>query len=230
MTRPLRIITSGAQAAAIEALVPNWDRPVDITLGSSLGEAPDSIPSRLARGECFDLYFLAESGHRKYAAEGYLHPTFLPLVRSQIGAAVRKGAPVPDISTPEALRRTLLDAGSVAHAASASGIYLRAEVFPALGIEAEMATVARTIYSERVGRVVARGEAALGFQQMSELIPIPGITIVGNLPPEFGKTFIFGAAHHANMPLSQDAEDFLAYLQDKTGAEAFAASGLDAIR
>ncbi len=230
MTRPLRIITSGAQAAAIEALLPIYGEPVEIAFGSSLGAAHDSIPTRLAEGQRFDIYFLAESGHRRYADEGYLAPTFIPLVESHIGAAVRAGAPVPDISTPDALRVALLKAGSVAHAASASGIYLSTHVFPALGIAERMATTARTIYSERVGRVVARGEADLGFQQMSELLPIPGITIAGRLPPEFRKTFVFGAAWGAGADVRPEAEAFLDFLRSDRAAEAFAASGLHPVR
>jgi len=228
--QPLRIITSGAQAAPIEALLPRYDAPVEIAFGSSLGAAPDSIPSRLARGEQFDLYFLAESGHAALTDAGHLDTPFLPLVESRIGAAVAEGAPQPDISTPDALRAALLAAGSVAHAASASGIYLSTEVFPALGIAGPLAKTARTIYSERVGRVVARGEADLGFQQMSELIPIEGISIVGPLPPEFARTFVFGAALGSEAQTRPAAEAFLSFLRTAEAADEFARWGLDPIR
>ncbi len=230
MNRPLRIITSGAQAAAIEELLPKYDRPVEIAFGSSLGAAHDSIPTRLAEGQRFDIYFLAESGHRRYAEEGYLDPSFIPLVESYIGAAVREGEAAPDISTADALREALLNAGSVAHAASASGIYLSSHVFPALGIADQMSSIARTVYSERVGRVVARGEADLGFQQMSELLPIPGITIVGRLPEEFRKTFVFGAALGADGGARREVEAFLDFLRSDDAAAAFAVSGLEPIR
>ncbi len=225
--RPLRIITSGAQAAPIEALLPRYDAPLEIAFGSSLGAAPDSIPSRLARGERFDVCFLAESGHAALRAEGRLDTPFLPLVESRIGAAVAEGAPRPDISTPDRLRAALLAAGSVAHAASASGIYLSNEVFPALGIAAQMAKTARTIHSERVGRVVARGEADLGFQQMSELIPIEGISIVGPLPPEFARSFVFGAALCGEETTRPAAEAFVSFLRSAEAADEFARWGLD---
>lgn len=225
--RPLRIITSGAQAAPIEALLPRYDGAVAIAFGSSLGAAPDSIPTRLSGGERFDLYFLARSAHAQLAAEGYLDAGFVPLVESRIGVAVAEGAPVPDISTAGALRQALLDADTVAHAASASGIYLSTEVFPALGIADEMADKARTIYSERVGRVVARGEAELGFQQMSELLPIPGIRIVGPLPPDFARTFVFGAAFGTDPAARAGAEAFLSFLRGEAAREAFVRCGLD---
>jgi molybdate transport system substrate-binding protein len=224
--RPLRIITSGAQAAPIASLLPLYGEEVDIAFGSSLGSAHDSIPTRLAEGERFDLYFLAESAHARYAAEGYLSPDFVPLVESKIGAAVPEGAPVPDISTQSALCQALLAANSVAHAASASGIYLRSEVFPKLGIAEQMKSTARTIFSERVGRVLARGEADLGFQQMSELIPIPGITIVGPLPPGLERTFVFGAAFGLEPDRRAAGEAFLSFLRSDAATQAFVDAGL----
>lgn len=229
MMRPLRIITSGAQAAAIERLLPRYGKPVELSLGSSLGAARDSIPTRLAAGERFDLYFLAEAGQRQYAAEGYLDPQFHPLVESHIGAAVREDDPAPDISTVHALRQALLSAGSVAHAASASGIYLSTHVFPALGIAEEMKTIARTVYSERVGTVVARGEANLGFQQISEILPIKGVKMIGRLPPEFRRPFIFGAGFGADTQARSAAEDFLSFLRSEEAAQALRDTGLDPI-
>jgi molybdate transport system substrate-binding protein len=227
--RPLRIITSGAQAAPIEALAPRYGGALEMAFGSSLGAAEDSIPSRLARGERFDLYFLAEAAHRRLAEEGYLDEEFRPLVASRIGAAVAEGAPVPDISSADALREALLASGSVAHAASASGIYLSTELFPALGIAEEMKHKARTIYSERVGRIVARGEADLGFQQMSELLPIEGIRIVGPLPPGCERTFHFGAAFGADRAMRAAAQDFLSFLTTPGAREEFARWGLDPV-
>ncbi|PWK59034.1 substrate-binding domain-containing protein [Silicimonas algicola] len=227
--RPLRIITSGAQAAPIETLLPGYDGEVEVSYGSSLGEAHDSIPTRLAKGERFDLYFLAEAAHARYSRDGLVSQDFVPLVASRIGAAVREGAPVPDISTSARLKDALLAAGSVAHAASASGIYLSTEVFPALGIADEMKDKARTIFSERVGRVVARGDADLGFQQMSELLPIPGITIVGPLPPDFARVFVFGAAYGLDEGMRPAAEAFLEFLRREDAAPTFTACGLDPI-
>ena len=88
------------------------------------------------------------------------------------------------ISTVPALKQALLNASSIAYSASASGTYLSTEVFPKLGIAEQMSKTARKIYSERVGTVVARGDAELGFQQVSELMPIPGIDFIGEIPAE----------------------------------------------
>lgn len=229
VARPLRIITSGAQAAAIEQLLALYAHPVELALGSSLGAAHDSIPTRLAKGERFDVYFLAEAAYRQNSAEGYLDQIFIPLVESHIGAAVREGEPVPDISTVEALRTTLLSARTVAHAASASGIYLTTRVFPALGIADQMKSTARTIYSERVGRVVARGEADLGFQQVSEILPISGVKMIGRLPPEFRRPFVFGAAFGTDTPMRSEGEAFVTFLRSDDAAQVFRETGLDPI-
>ena len=106
----------------------------------------------------------------------------MDLALSPIGVAVRAGDPVPDISTPDKLRDVLLAAKSVAYSDSASGVYIRDELFKRLGIEDQMQGRARMIPATPVGEIVARGEAEIGFQQEAELLPVSGITVVGLLP------------------------------------------------
>jgi len=135
------------------------------------------------------------------------------LVASVIGAAVRAGQPKPDISTMNAFKQALLSAKSIAYSASASGTYLSTEVFPKLGIVEQMNKTAKKIFSERVGTVVARGDAELGFQQVSELIPIPGITFIGEIPAEVQQTVLFSAGITSdtnNLVASRDLVAFLA--------------------
>src|SRR6202011_252651 len=98
----------------------------------------------------------------------------VPLARSGIGMAVRAGAFKPDIGSVDALRRTLLQSKSIAYSGSVSGIYLSSELFQRLGIADQIAAKSKRIDYERVGAVVARGEAEIGFQQVSELLPEPG--------------------------------------------------------
>ena len=117
------------------------------------------------------------------------------LVRSTIGMSVRAGAPKPDISTVEALKRTLLEAKSIAYSASASGVYLSTDLFPRLGIWEEIKGKSKRIESARVATIVANGEAEIGFQQVSELLPIPGADFVGPLPAEVQQVTIFSAGH-----------------------------------
>jgi len=214
----IQVITSGAFAAALKALVPEYEKQspnkVIISYGSSMGGAPDSIPSRLARDEKFDVLILASSALDGFIRDGVVQPdSRVDLVSSVIGAAVKAGAPKPDISTVAALKETLLNAKSVAYSASASGTYLSTELFPKLGIAEQMSKTAKKIYSERVGTVVARGDAELGFQRVSELIPVSGINLIGEIPAEVQQTVLFsaGITNKANdLDASRDLIAFLA--------------------
>jgi molybdate transport system substrate-binding protein len=231
-SRPLRVITSGAFCAALVRLLPLYRETqpgeVELSFGSSLGAAHDSIPTRLAQGESFDVYFLASAALADFMAKGFICAgSGIDLVESHIGAAVRSDDPAPDISTPEAFRETLLKAKSVAHAASASGIYLSTEVFPALGIAEQMKHTARTIYSERVGSVVARGEADLGFQQISEILPIEGVKMIGRLPEAFRRPFTFCAGIGSTCDRVAQAKDLLRFLASEAAAPVIRETGLD---
>ena len=104
------------------------------------------------------------------------------LVKSPIGVAVKAGAPKPDISSADAVKRALLAAKTIAYSDSASGVYVSTEMFRKLGIEDEMKGKARKIPATPVGEIVAKGEAEIGFQQISELKPVQGIDIIGPLP------------------------------------------------
>jgi molybdate transport system substrate-binding protein len=228
----LKVITSGAFAAALVKLMPAFIEEsgceVELSFGSSLGAAHDSIPTRLANGETFDVFFLAASALAAYSAEGHiLAASGIDLVESHIGAAVRIEDEAPDIGSVEAFRRTLLAAKSVAHAASASGIYLSTVVFPALGIAEEMKRTARTIYSERVGSVVARGEANLGFQQISEILPIEGVKMIGRLPQEFRRPFVFSAGIGTKSDKQALARELLRFAASQAAGPAIRETGLD---
>lgn len=228
----LKIITSGAFAAALAELLPIYKEQhgveVDLSFGSSLGAAPDSIPTRLGNGERFDLYFLARDAIDQFTTEGFIREgSGVDLVESHIGAMVREGDPEPDISTVEALRQTLLSSKSIAHAASASGIFLSAELFPALGISEEMKKTARTIFSERVGTVVARGDADLGFQQISEILPIEGVKVIGRLPEPYGHSFRFGVAIDAHTDKIDEAKHLMRFAASREAGPIIRETGLD---
>lgn len=185
----IRVVSSGGFAPAYERLAPEFERTSGHTLvtawGPSMGETENAIPQRLKRGEAMDVVIMVGAALDKLVAAGQVLPDSATLLaHSPIALAVRAGAPKPDISTPEALRTALLQARSIAYSDSASGVYLEKVLFPRLGIAEALAGKARMIPAEPVGKVVARGEAELGFQQLSELKAISGIDIVGLIPPE----------------------------------------------
>jgi molybdate transport system substrate-binding protein len=196
--------------------------------GASIGNAPDSIPSRFARGEKFDLVILSEGGLEALMKDGKLvKGSRVDLARSQIGAAVRKGTPKPDISTVEALKKTLLEAKSIAYSASASGTYLSTELFPKLGVAEQMKVTAKRIMSERVGAVVARGDAELGFQQVSELIYFKELDFIGTLPESVQQTIFFSSALVEGSTEPEIAKHFVKFLTSASVAKLVRDTGLD---
>ena len=228
----VRVVSSGGFAAAYRALTPQFERMSGDRLitewGPSMGATPGAIPARLARGEPIDaVVMVAAALDRLVAAGTVMADSRTDLARSGIGAAVRQGAPKPDIGTVAALRSTLLAARSVAYSDSASGVYLRDTLFPRLGIAAEMARTARMIPAEPVGAVVARGEAELGFQQLSELRPIAGIDLLGPLPAEVQKYTLFAAGVPAAARQPAAARALIRFLASPDAATAIVASGME---
>ncbi len=171
------VMSSGGFSAAYQVLSAGFTADTRITLntvyGASMGGSPTSIPNRLRRGEPADVVILASEGLDQLIAHGHVvADSRVDLAASLIGMAVRSGAAVPDIGTVQAFIHTLLKADSIAYSASASGTYLSTQLFPRLEIANQMANKSIRVVGERVGAVVARGEATLGFQQVSELLPI----------------------------------------------------------
>jgi molybdate transport system substrate-binding protein len=144
--------------------------------------------------------------------------------------AVPKGAPRPDISTVEALKRTLLQAKSIAYSASVSGDYLTTELVQRLGIADEVLKKCRRIEGgERVGAAVARGEAEIGFQQMSELLPVSGIDHITPLPDEVQKVSLFSAGVASSTGESETAYALIRFLASPEAAPAITRSGLEPV-
>ena len=165
----VRVMTSGGFAAPHLQLISPFERATKhkvVTDATSTGIGEDSISSRLRRGELVDVVILADAALDELIKEG----------RVVAGSRV-----------------ALLQAKSVAYSAQVSGVYLSTELFPRLGIAAQMRAKSQRIERERVGAVVARGEAEIGFQQISELLPIGGIDYVGPLPAEVQRVTVFSA-------------------------------------
>lgn len=228
----VNVISSGGFTAAYRELTPEFERAtkhkVVTAYGASMGGAPDSIPSRLLRGEPADIVILAGPALDELIKQGkVVAGSRIDLARSSIGMAVRSGAPKPDISTVDALKRTLLESKSIAYSASASGTYLSGELFPRLGIADQIKDKSKRIVSERVGTVVARGDAELGFQQISELLPIAGIDYVGPLPAEVQQVTVFSAGIAAGARELDAARELLKFLSSPAAAPVITKSGME---
>lgn len=230
----IRVISSGGFTAAYRQLVPLYEQASGHTVissyGASIGNAPDSIPSRLARGERFDVLILSDGGLEALVQQGHVQAgSRVDLGRSLIGASVRKGTPKPDISTVDALRQALLNARSIAYSASASGTYLSTELFARLGVAEQMQGKARRILSERVGAVVARGEAELGFQQVSELLPFTELDFVGTLPDAVQQAIFFSAGIGREAQSPQAARHLVRFLASPAAAPIVRSTGLEPV-
>jgi molybdate transport system substrate-binding protein len=192
------------------------------TRGPSLGDSPEAIPTRLARGEEADVLIMDGHGADILDARGMTRPgSRMPLAESFIGMVVRAGQPKPDISTVEAMRKTLLAAKSIAYSDSSSGTYLSTVGFRKLGVADEIAGKSRKVRGppsgEPVAAVVARGEAEVGFQQVAELIHVPGVDFVGTVPSDIQPPTFFVGALPKN---SQQPDAALALLRFLSSAEA----------
>jgi molybdate transport system substrate-binding protein len=143
--------------------------------------------------------------------------------------AVRAGARKPDIRSVEGLKQALLAAKSVAYSASVSGDYLVRELFPKLGIADQLQSKSQRIERERVGDVVARGDAEIGFQQISELLPIQGIDLVGPLPPEVQRVTVFSAGIAAGSKHTDAARALIRFLASPAASSAVVKSGMELI-
>jgi molybdate transport system substrate-binding protein len=233
-TDKIRIMTSGAFTAAYRALIPRLEQLTGkklVTAATSIGTGENSIPNRLRRHESVDVVIVADAVLCGFIKDELIvADSYTPLARSAIGMAVREGAPKPDIATVDALISTLLRAHSIAYSASVSGDYLTKELLQRLGIADRVLPKCRRIEGgERVGAVIARGEAEIGFQQLSELLPVPGIDHITPLPPEVQKVSVFSAGIAASTTDSDAARSVIDFLASRDAFEAIKKSGLEPI-
>jgi molybdate transport system substrate-binding protein len=143
--------------------------------------------------------------------------------------AVRAGAERPDISTLEGLKRTLLAAKSIAYSDSTSGVYLSTELFQRLGIAEEIRGKCKMINVGMVGTAIARGDAEIGFQQLSELLPIAGIDIVGPIPAEAQKVTVYSGGVAVNSKQRAIAKQFLRFLASPEVVPTIKKSGMQPV-
>lgn len=230
----LHVVSSGGFAQAYKDLSGPYERASGNQLqsewGPSMGATRNAIPARLARGEAIDVVIMVGDSLDKLMAEGKLEPgSKVVLANSPIACAVRQGAPRPDISTVDGLRRAFLQARQVAYSDSASGEYIKRELLDKLGIKQQMEGKAAQIPATPVGEIIAHGQADFGCQQRSELKPVAGIDIVGLIPQEVQLRTQFSGAVVRGASQPQAARALLSFLAAPENAAAIEATGLEPV-
>lgn len=230
----IRVMTSGGFTAAYKILGPKFaastGNSLDTALGPSMGKAPQAIPNRLSRGEKADVVIMVGYALDDLIKQGKIDPASrVELADSRIGLVVREGAPKPDISSVEGLKKTLLAAKSVAYSDSASGVYIEDQLFKRLGIEDQLKPKSTMIPKVPVGSVVATGDYQLGFQQVSELLPVPGVSFVAKIPESVQSVTRFAAGIPVGAQHPTEAKALLKYLASSAAQADVKATGLDSI-
>ena len=235
LAEEVRVMISGGFYQVYSQLGPAFEKATGhrliTTRGPSMGDSPEALPTRLARGEMADVVILDGGAADELAKRGVVRAgSKVELALSQIGMVVRAGAAKPDISSVEAFKRILLAAKSVGYSDSASGTYLSTELFEKLGVADQVARKSRKVRGppsgEPVAAVVARGEVEIGFQQVAELMHTPGVTFVGTIPAELqpGHSFAGAITTHARQP--DAARALLRYLSSPEAAPIVQKNGL----
>jgi molybdate transport system substrate-binding protein len=191
------IASAGVKSACLELLL-QFEKEAGHTVAASWSSSRP-IRNRIEAGEAADLVIIGDPELQELLKLGKLDAdSHADFAKSGIAVAVRVGAPKPDIRSAAALKTSLLAAKSVAYSLGLSGAYID-NMLQTLRIEDQLKPKRVPVRpSEPVGEVVARGDAEIGFHQLSELLPVSGIEIVGPLPAELQHFTIFsGAVHHA---------------------------------
>jgi molybdate transport system substrate-binding protein len=223
----IKLLASGAVKDAYLELLPKFEKASGHKVTAAWSSTTD-IRKRVAAGEVADLVILGNSGTEELIKQGKLvASTRAIFAKSGISIAVRSGAPKPDISSADALIKSVLAAKSVAYSEGASGTYL-VGMFQKLGIYDQVkskASIAKA--NEPVGEKLVRGEAEIGFHQISELIPVKGIQIVGPLPAELQYITVFSGGVHSEAKQPDAAKALIKFLTTPAVGKSIKKHGLN---
>jgi molybdate transport system substrate-binding protein len=227
----INVMLTDALGTSFNELAPKFARANGHTIHEVHGPS-GGLVRRLNAGEPADVIFINDSGIDELIKQGKLQPGRTDLTRTGIGIAVRKGAPKPDVSTPEALKRALLDARSIGYTNPAGGGLTAAPIIAMIekfGIAAEMAPKTKLAAGGPTGRVstlVASGEAEIGMQMVSELLSNPELEVIGMLPPELQLITVYSAGITANAKEPDAARALVRFLATPEAAVVYKAKGL----
>jgi len=223
----IKIISSNAMREALLELFPGFehassDKPVPTFVGGV------DIMKRMAAGETCDLVIMAGPQIDQLIAQGKVAAgSRVDLVRSGIGVAVPAGAPRPDICSAEAIKQALIAANSITYSSGPSGVYL-ANLFARMGIADELKPKIKTVPpGVPAGSLVAKGEAEIGFQQISELMPVAGIDLIGPLPADIQEITVFSGGVHTAATQPDAAKALMKFITSPAAALIIKKKGLD---
>lgn len=224
----VKVLTSGGFAAPLHAALPEFEKStgvsVTVILGKSQGAGPDTIRAQLDRGVAADIVIMSREGlDDLIAAKKAVANSAIDLAKTPLGLAVKAGAPKPNISTVAAFKATLLRAKSITYPSSTTGIYMATKLFPQLGIAAAMAPK-----STNAGvAAVAKGEAELAIQPVSEVLHVPGTDFVGTIPEAIQYISVFSAAQVATPNRNDQATQLIEFLASAKARDAIKNSGME---
>jgi molybdate transport system substrate-binding protein len=228
----INAFVSTAIKAVTDELLPPFERATGHTIRATFAPSGALIP-RFERGEPVDVFLTDSAAIDALIRQGKVVAGRIDLARTGIGIAVRKGAPRPDVSSAEALKRALIAAKTVGYAAPSGGSITAAHimsVFARLGIAAEMAPKARLAAGGPNGRVsvlVSSGQAEIGLQQVSELMSNPEVEVIGMLPAELQQTTLYAAGVTTSAREAEAAWALIRALTAPSAAPLYKAKGLD---
>lgn len=231
MPTPLTGISSMATRLLLAELATAYEQQTPDTTVHITAVGGVDAAKRVAAGEAFDVVILAADAIDKLIAAGRVLPgSRVDVVTSGVAVAVPAGAPVPDLSTEDAVRQAVLAAPSLGYSTGPSGVAL-ARLFERWGIAAQIAgRIVTPPPGVPVGSLVASGQIALGFQQLSELMHLPGLQVLGPLPAAIQITTTFSAGIVAGTPHEDAARALLAFLASPACAAAKRRQGMEPAR
>ncbi len=220
----IKVMLSAAFKEAYLELLPAFERDTGHKVENVMVPSVQMM-SRLKGGEIVDLVILSAASLEELMKAGIVTDRS-DLAKSGIGVAVRSGAPKPDISSGEAVKRAVLAAKGIAYSTGPSGLYL-VGLFQRMGIAESIKHKVTQTLGQPSGGVVARGEAEIAFQQVSELLPVPGIELVGPLPPDIQEITVFSAGLHAKAPAPEAARALVKFLKSPQAAPVIRKKGME---
>ena len=223
----VKVIASAAVKEIVLDLIPAFEKSSGHKV-TTIWAGTEAITKRISGGEVVDIVLIAAPNIDKLISEGRLVAgSRADVAISGIGVAVRAGLPKPDISSGEAVKKAVLAAKSVAYSSGPSGSYL-ADLFKQMGITDQIKDkVKQTPSGVQVGEVVARGEADLGFQQVSELLHAKGIDYLGPLPADIQHITLFSAGLHTAATALDAAKALIKFLTAPEAGPIIRKSGME---